>query len=89
MHPCNQEGVVLSWKRWVDCIKNSHSSKDLIDAVNNSVLEVLTNVDEHLTESNDLFIDSAETESKKKTRRKFERKGNPKLHLQQFLTNFS
>ena len=47
------------------CIKNSHSSEDLIDAVNSSVLEVVTDADRHLTESNDLFIESVETESKK------------------------
>ena len=49
----------------VHCIKNPHSSEDLIDAVNGSVLEVLTDVDRHLTESNDLFIESVETESEK------------------------
>ena len=35
----------------VHCIKNSHSSEDLIDPVNSSVLEVLTDVDRHLTEN--------------------------------------
>ena len=36
----------------VHCIKNSHSSEDLINAVNSGVLEILTDVDRHLTESN-------------------------------------
>ena len=58
----------------VHCIKNSHSSEDLIDAVNSSVLEVLTDVDRHLTESNDLFIESAETESKKEDWKKISKK---------------
>ena len=49
----------------VYCIKNSHSSEDLVDAVNSSILEVSTDLDRHLTERNDLFIESAETESKK------------------------
>ena len=40
----------------VYCIKNSDSSEDLIDAVNSSILEVLTDADKHLTEGNDLFI---------------------------------
>ena len=39
----------------VHCIKNSHSSEDLIDAINSSVLEVLTGADRHLTESNDFL----------------------------------
>ena len=36
----------------VHCIKNSHSSEDLINAVNSGVLEFLTDVGRHLTESN-------------------------------------
>ena len=76
-------------KERVHCIKNSDSSEDLIDAVNSSVLEVLTDVDKHLTESNDLFIESVETVNKKENWKKFQRIGNPKLHLQQFSTNFS
>ena len=66
----------------VHCIKNSHSSEGLIDAVNSSVLEVLTDVDRHLTESNDLFIEFVEEQ-------KENQKGKPKLHLQQFPTSFS
>ena len=58
----------------VNCIKNSHSSEDLIDAVNSSVLEVLTDGDRHLTESNDLFIESAEIESKKEDWNKISKK---------------
>ena len=54
----------------VYCIKNSHSSEDLIDAVNSSILEVLTDVDRHLTEHNDLFIESAKTDSKKENWKK-------------------
>ena len=68
----------------VHCIKNSHSSEDLIDAVNISALEVLTDVDRHLTESNDLFIEFVEEQ-----KRKPKQKGKPKLHFQQFPTNFS
>ena len=49
----------------VHCIKNSHSSEDLIDPVNSSVLEVLTDVDRHLTESNDLFIEFVEEQKRK------------------------
>ena len=49
----------------VYCIKNSYSSEDLIDAVNSSVLEVLTDVDRHLTESNDLFIEFVEEQKRK------------------------
>ena len=56
------------------CIKNAHSSKDLIDPVNSSVLEVLTDVDRHLTESNDLFIEPAETESKNEDWKKISKK---------------
>ena len=70
----------------VYCIKNSHSSEDLIDAVNSSVLEVPTDVDRHLTESNESLL---KRRAKKKTGRKFQRKGKPKLYLQQFLINFS
>ena len=36
----------------VYCIKNSHSSEELINAVNSGVLEILTDVDRHLTKSN-------------------------------------
>ena len=53
----------------------------MIDAVNNSVLEVLTDVDKHLKENNDLFIDSVETESKKKTGKKFWKKKKSKATL--------
>ena len=73
----------------VHCIKSSHSVEDLIDAVNGSVLQVLTDVDRHLTESNDLFIESVQTESKKEIGRKFQRKEKPRLYLQQFPTNFN
>ena len=62
----------------VYCIKNSHSSEDFIDAVNSSVLEVLTDVDRHLTERNDLFIESAETESKKENWKKISKKRKAK-----------
>ena len=62
------------------CIKNSHSSEDLIDAVNSSVLEVLTDVDRHLAERNDLFIELLKRTAKKRTEGKFQRKGKPKLH---------
>ena len=55
--------IILTEK--VHCIKNSHSLENLIDAVNSSVLEVLTDVGRHLTESNDLFIDSVKIETKK------------------------
>ena len=65
----------------VHCIKNSHSSEDLIDAVNSSVLEVLTDVDRHLTESNDLFIESVETESKKENWKKISKKRKAKATL--------
>ena len=58
----------------VHCIKNLHSSEDLIDAVNSSVLEVVTDADRHLTESNDLFIESVETESKKENQKKISKK---------------
>ena len=55
----------------VHCIKNSHSSEDLIDSVNSSVLEVLKEVDRHLPERNDLFIESeSKTESKKENWKK-------------------
>ena len=64
----------------VYCIKNSHSSEDLIDAVNRSVLEVLTDVDRHLAERNDLFIELLKRTAKKRTEGKFQRKGKPKLH---------
>ena len=50
----------------VHCFKNSHSLEDLINAVNSTVLEVLTDIDRHLTECNGLFIESVEMKSKKK-----------------------
>ena len=73
------------------CIKNSHSSEDLIDAVNSSVLEVVTDADRHLTESNDLFIESVETESKKENWKKISKKIKAKAtqQLQQFPKKFS
>ena len=69
------------------CIKNSHSSEDLIDAVNSSVLEVVTDADRHLTESND----SVETESKKENWKKISKKIKAKAtqQLQQFPKKFS
>ena len=65
----------------VYCIKNSHSSEDLVDAVNSSILEVSTDLDRHLTERNDLFIESAETESKKENWKKISKKRKPKATL--------
>ena len=65
----------------VYCIKNSHSSEDLIGAVNSSILEVLTDVDRYLTERNDLFIESAETESKKENWKKIPKKRKAKATL--------
>ena len=62
----------------VPCIKNSHPSEKLIDAVNSGVLEVLTDTDRHLTKSDDLFIESVETEGKKENGKKFQRKGKLK-----------
>ena len=62
----------------VYCIKNSHSSQDFIDVVNSNVLEVLTDVDRHLTERNDLFIESAETESKKENWKNISKKRKAK-----------
>ena len=69
----------------VHCIKNLHSSEDLIDAVNSSVLEVVTDADRHLTESND----SVETESKKENWKKISKKIKAKAtqQLQQFPKN--
>ena len=52
----------------VHCLKNSHSLEDLIDTVNSSVLEVLPDVDRHLTKSDDLFVESVKTEGKKGNR---------------------
>ena len=71
----------------VHCIKNLHSSEDLIDAVNSSVLEVVTDADRHLTESND----SVETESKKQNWKKISKKIKAKAtqQLQQFPKKFS
>ena len=71
----------------VHCIKNLHSSEDLIDAVNSSVLEVVTDADRHLTESND----SVETESKKENWKKISKKIKAKAtqQLQQFPKKFS
>ena len=65
----------------VHCIKNSHSSEDLIDAINSSVLDVLTGADRHLTESNDFFIESVETESKKENCKKISKKRKAKATL--------
>ena len=65
----------------VNCIKNSHASEDLIDAVNSSVLEVLTNVDRHLTKSNNLLIESVETESKEDHWNKVSKKRKAKATL--------
>ena len=65
----------------VHCIKNLHSSGDLIDAVNSSVLEVVADADRHLTETNDLFIESVETESKKENWKKISKKIKAKATL--------
>ena len=65
----------------VYCIKNSHLSEDLIDVVNSSILEVLADVDRYLTECNDLFIESAETESKKENWKKISKKRKAKATL--------
>ena len=65
----------------VYCIKNSHSSEDLIGAVNSNILEVLTDVDRYLTERNDLFIESAETESKKENWKEIPKKRKAKATL--------
>ena len=62
----------------VHFIKNSHCSEDLIDAVCSSALKVLTEVDRHLTESNDLFIESVETERKKENWKKISKKRKAK-----------
>ena len=62
----------------VPCIKNSHPPEKLIDAVNSSVLEVLTDIDRHLTKSDDLFIESVETEGKKENRKKISKKRKAK-----------
>ena len=62
----------------VPCIKNSHPPEKLIDAVNSSVLEVLTDIDRHLTKSDDLFIESVETEGKKENRIKISKKRKAK-----------
>ena len=72
----------------VYCIKNSHSSEDLIGAVNSSILEVLTDVDRHLTERNDLFIESAETESKKENWKKISKKRKAKATLAKIFNKF-
>ena len=42
--------------------------------VNSRVLEVLTDVDRHLTESNNLFIESVEMDSKKENWKKISEK---------------
>ena len=56
-------------------------SEDLIDVVNSSILEVLADVDRNLTECNDLFIESAETESKKENWKKISKKRKAKATL--------
>ena len=53
----------------------------MIGAVNSSALDVLIDVDRHLTESNDLFIESVETESKKENWKKISKKRKAKATL--------
>ena len=65
----------------IHCIKNSHSSEDLTDAVNSSVLEALTDVDRYLAESNNLFIESIGTEGKKENWKEISKKRKAKAAL--------
>ena len=53
----------------------------MIGAVNSSALDVLIDVDRHLTESNDLFIESVETESKKENWNKISKKRKVKATI--------
>ena len=65
----------------VHCIKNLHSSGDLIDADSNGILEVLASICRHLTESNDLFMSFTEMERKKENWKKFPKKRKARAML--------
>ena len=60
----------------------------MINAVNGSLVEVLTDVDRRLTESNDLFIESDETESIKEDWKKISKKRKAKATLATNLNKF-
>lgn len=49
-----------------------------MDAVNSTVLEVLTDIERHLTESNHLLIESVKIESKKENSTKISKKRKAK-----------
>ena len=53
------------------------------------MLEVLTDIEIHLTEGNHLLIEPVEIESKKENSTKISKKRKAKVHLQQFPTSFS
>ena len=60
----------------------------MIGAVDSSVLDVLTDADRHLTESNDLFIESVETESKKENWKKISKKRKAKATIATIFNKF-
>ena len=53
-----------------------------------SLLEVVTDVERHLTESNDLFVESVETDSKKETWKKVLKKRKAQAALARIPNKF-